>query len=175
MKKKHMLSVAVVMAGLMMAGQVFAMAAVPSLLMDTRAISVNGMLADDGEDVEISLNGSYGYFFKDFTQAGFSAGLDVYGSDYMALNASVFCEYSFDLGGQLVPYTGASVGFIWVDSDGRTDSPIEMTGYGGARYFFVDYAAIGARAVVEFATEDIYNGGQDYIDWAVYLDTSWYF
>ena len=80
-----------------------------------------------------------------------------------------------DLGSQLVPYVGGSVGLLWVDTERDSDTAIEASGYGGARYFFVDYAAIGAALVLNVATEDMYNGGEDAIDWTAVLNTSWYF
>ncbi len=174
LKKMTMMAAAVAVAGLMVAEQARAMA-VPSLLMGTRSLDVRGMLGDDGEDVQVSMQGSFGYFFQDFIQAGVFLGIQVYGSDYKSLDGGVFGEYNVDLGSQIVPYVGASAGLIWVDTEHDSDTAIEVTGYGGARYFFVDYAAIGAELVIGVATEDIYNRGEDAVDWAAYVNTSWYF
>lgn len=174
-KKMMMVVAAVAVAGVMVAEQARAMAAVPSLLMGTQALNVSGMLGDDGDDIEMSMQGKYGYFFEDFTQMGAFLGLELVGSDYKAVNAGVFGEYNIDLDTQIVPYVGASAGLMWMDWDGDSDMAIEVTGYGGARYFFVDYAAIGAELVVKLVTEDMYNRGQDAIDWAINLNTSFYF
>ncbi len=174
MKRMMMMAAAVAVAGVMVAEQARA-SAVPSLLMGTRSLNVSGMLGDNGDDFEIDMNGSFGYFFQDFIQAGVFVGIELVGSDYKAVDAGVFGEYNIDLGSQIVPYVGASIGLIWMDWDGDSDTAIEATGYGGARYFFVDYAAIGAELVVGVATEDIYNGGEDAVDWAIYVNTSWYF
>ncbi len=173
-KKMMMMAAAVAVAGVMVAEQARA-AAVPSLLMGTRSMNVSGMLGDNGDDFEVAMSGAFGYFFQDFIQAGVFLGVEVVGSDYKSVDGGVFGEYNVDLGSQIVPYVGASVGLIWVDWDVDSDTAIEATGYGGARYFFVDYAAIGAELVVGVATEDIYNGGEDAVDWAVYVNTSWYF
>ncbi len=174
MNKMMLMAAAVAVVGVMVAGQALAVA-VPSLMMGTRSVNVSGMLGDNGDDFEIAMNGSFGYFFQDFIQAGAFVGIDLVGSDYKAFNGGVFGEYNVDLGTQIVPYVGASVGLIWVDTEWDSDTAIEATGYGGARYFFVDYAAIGAELVIGVATEDIYNGGEDAVDWAAYVSTSWYF
>lgn len=174
-KKMTMMAAVVAMAGIMTAGQAHAMAAVPSLLLGTRALNVSGMLGDNGDDIEMSIQGKYGYFYQDFTEIGAFLGLELVGSDYKAVNAGVFGEYNIDLDTQIVPYVGASAGLMWMDWDGDSDMAIEVTGYGGARYFFVDYAAIGAELAVKLATEDMYNRGQDAIDWAINLNTSFYF
>jgi len=173
-KKMMMMAAAVAVAGVMVAEQARA-AAVPSLLMGTRSLNVSGMLGDNGDDTEVAMHGAFGYFFQDYMQAGAFLGVEVVGSDYKAVEAGVFGEYNVDLGSQVVPYAGASIGLMWVDWDVDSDTAIEATGFGGARYFFVDYAAIGAELVVGVATEDIYNGGEDAVDWTVYVNTSWYF
>ncbi len=172
--KMMMMAAAVVAAGVLVAEQARA-AAVPSLLMGTRSVNVSGMLGDNGDDFTIDMNGAFGYFFQDFIQGGVYVGVDVIGSDFMALDGGAFGEYNFDLGSQLVPYAGGSVGLMWVDWDVESETAIEATGFGGARYFFVDYAAIGASLAVSLATEDIYNGGEDAFDWAALVNTSWYF
>lgn len=172
--KNMMMAAAVTLAGVMVAGQAHA-AAVPSLLMGTRAVNVSGMLGDNGDDFEIDMSGSFGYFFQDYIQGGVFLGIDVIGSDYKYVDGGVCSEYNVNLGSQIVPYVGGSVGLIWTDTEHDSETAIEATGYGGARYFFVDYAAIGAELAVGVATEDIYNGGEDAIDWAVHVNTSWYY
>lgn len=172
--KRMMMAAAVAVAGLMVAGQARA-SAVPSLLMGTRSVNVSGMLGDNGDDFEVIMQGAFGYFFRDFIQAGASLGLALVGSDNKAVNAGVFGEYNVDLGSQFVPYAGGSLSLIWVDTEWGSDTAIEATGYGGARYFFVDYAAIGASLVVKLATEDLYNGYEDVFDWTALVNTSWYF
>ena len=175
MKKMMMMVAAVAVAGVMVAEQARAMAAVPSLLMGTRSMNVSGALSDNGDDFVVSLQGAYGYFFQDFMQAGAFAGIQLIGSAYTMFSGGVFGEYNVDLGSQLVPYVGGSVGLLWLDTEWDSDTAIEASGYGGARYFFVDYAAIGAALVLNVATEDMYNGGEDAIDWTAVLNTSWYF
>jgi len=174
LKKMMLMVAAVAVAGVMVAEQARA-AAVPSLLMGTRAVEVSGMLGDNGDDFTIDMNGAFGYFIQDFVQAGAFLGIELIGSDYKAANGGVFGEYNFDLGSQIVPYAGGSVGLVWLDWDTESDTALEVTGFGGARYFFVDYAAIGAELMLGVATEDVYNGGEDAVDWAALVNTSWYF
>lgn len=174
MKKVAIMTMAMVIFGSLYGQQAAAMA-VPSLLMGTRTVALRGWIGDDGEDVEVYMTGSYGYFIKDFQQIGGYLGLDIYGSDYKAISTGVYAEHNFDLGGQIVPYAGVSAGLVWEDTPSDNTTAIEATGYGGARYFFADYAAVGSELVVGAATEDIYNYGQDAIDWAIYFSTSWFY
>jgi hypothetical protein len=173
MNKMMMVVAAVAVAGVMVAGQARA-EAVPTLLLGTQSLNVSGMLGDNGDDFEIAMNGSYGYFYKDYIQAGAFGGVTLIGSDYKAVVAGVFGEYNVDLGTQFVPYAGGRLGLMWMD-DGDSDTALEATGYGGARYFFVDYAAVGAQMALKLATEEMYNKGKDAVDWEITVNTSWYF
>ena len=150
-------------------------AAIPTILMGTQSISVSASIDDDGDDMNIFVGGSYGYFPMDFVQAGVFASAAFIGSDYKMMGGGVFGEYNFDIGGSVVPYLGAAAALLWWDTPGESETAIEVAGYGGARYFFVDYAAIGAELVVSAATEDMYNGGEDAVDWMLRVKTSWYY
>lgn len=151
------------------------MAVTPTLMQGTQALDVSGSISDDGDDTTVALNVAYGQFLMDNIQAGVFVGAMFYGSDYKAIGGGVFGEYNIPIAEQIVPYVGASVGLIWVDWGNSTDTAIEATGYGGARYFFVDHAAIGAELAVMVASEDMYNGGEDAADWEIRIKTSWYF
>lgn len=147
----------------------------PMLTEGTRSLNVSGSLDDDGDDMNLVAAASAGYFFMNDIQVGVNLGTIFIGSDYKVFSGGVFGEYNFDIGGPLVPYVGASVALGWWDTPVTDDSVFIVSGYGGARYFFVDHAAIGAKLEIDAATEDIYNNGDDSVDWALMVETSWFF
>jgi hypothetical protein len=151
-----------------------AQAVEPMIMQGTRAISVGGSLDDDGEDVGVDLNGRYGQFIADGIEAGGYAGFGSRG-DNKDLSVGAYGEYNFDMGSQVVPYAGGSAGFAWMDRGDEDDSYFDLQAWGGAKYFFIDYAALGCDLVLKFATEDVYNHGDDAIDWAIRLSTKWFF
>lgn len=175
MNLKHMIvpAAAFVLIGILATQQAYAVT--PMLMQGTRSMNISGMLDDDGEDMNITAAASYGYFLMDYIEAGVNVAALFAGSDHKLISGGVFGEYNIDIGGQVVPYAGAGIGLTWWDSEFDSDTYFTASGYGGARYFFVDHAAVGARLAVSIASEDIYNGGEDAADWTVLVDTSWYF
>ncbi|NQU39348.1 MAG: hypothetical protein HQ523_05300 [Lentisphaerae bacterium] len=152
-----------------------AQAVQPMMMQGAREIALSGSLDDDGEDMGLSLSGRYGFFLVDGVEAGAYGGLGFRGSDSKDLSLGVFGEYNFDQGGALVPYAGGGAGWAWMDRGAADDSYLELQGWGGAKYFFVDYAAIGVELVLKVASEDVYNGYDDGIDWLFRLTTRWFF
>lgn len=152
-----------------------AMAVEPMLWQGTREVGASGSIDDDGDDLGFSINGRYGYFLCDGIEAGGYGGLGVRGSDHKNVNMGVFGEYNFDVGRVLVPYAGGGLGLTWMDSPHDDDTFLELRGWGGGKYFFIDYAALTCELLVKFATEDIYNRSRDGIDWAIQLGTRWFF
>lgn len=150
-------------------------AVTPTLYQGTRTLNVYGSIDDDGDDLGISLGLRTGYFMEDFIQAGVFGSFEIRGSDHTWFSAGVFGEYNLYTGSQLVPYVGGSLGLGYWDNPWDDEIFLEIQALGGARYFFIDYAAIGSEFVLKAATEDIYNHGQDSVDWVIRLFTSWYF
>ncbi len=175
MRSKRMIMAGVVVFATVAIGIQQAAAVSPMLMQGTQALRIGGSLSDNGDDMVVSLSGMYGRFMLDYVEVGVMLSGYFIGSDYKSLVGSLYGEYNVDLGGQVVPYVGASVGLNWLDTPFGSDTAIEVSGYGGARYFFVDHAAIGAELAVLAATEDMYNGGEDAVDWIARILTSWYF
>ncbi len=172
--KNVMVSVAAVMAAGMLVADSARASAVPTILMGTQSIDVNGWIDDDGEDLGITLGGAYGYFIQDLIRVGGYADIMLIG-DFKYVSAGGLGEYNYDMGTQIVPFVGGAAGLGWLDTAEDSETVLEITGFGGARYFFVDYAAIGAQLNLSLATQDIYNGGEDFVDWSISLHTSWFF
>ena len=152
-----------------------ALAVMPMINQGTKSLGVSGTLDDTGNDFRLALSGSGGYFLMDYIEVGVGVGASLIGSDYKEFGASVFGEYNFDLGMPVVPIAGASAGFEWADWDGDSDGYVSLGLWGGAKYFLVDYAAIRGTFQLSLASKDVYNGGEDKMDWAFVLGTQWYF
>ncbi len=147
----------------------------PMLQQGTRAVGLSGRIDDDGDDLGVFMSGSAGYFIMDYVEVGIAVSGGFRGSDFKTLSVGGYGEFNFDIGSDLVPYIGAQAGLTWYDTKFDDDTVLEFGAYGGARYFFINYAAIGADLLVKAATEDIYNGGKDATDWVIRLLTTWYF
>ncbi|HAS81543.1 MAG TPA: hypothetical protein DCS43_02395 [Verrucomicrobia bacterium] len=152
--KNMMIPVAAVMAAGMLVAECARASAVPTILMGTQSIDVNGTIDDDGEDLGINMVGRYGYFIEDLIRGGGYGTIEMIG-DFKRVGGGVFGEYNFDMGTELVPFVGGSGGLGWADDGNESKTYAEVSGFGGARYFFVDYAAIGAQLNLFLATQDI--------------------
>ena len=148
--------------------------AAPMLGQGTRQLDVNGSIDDNGEDLALSLNVGAGYFIANMLEIGGTAAGSVVG-DFKTLSAGVSGEYNFDIGAIVVPFVGAGLSLAWRDFDGDTDSYFVASGSAGVKYFLVDTVALTAQANLLLATDDVYNGGKDAIDWNLTLGTSFYF
>lgn len=174
MRKYHWLSLCVWLATLGVATAQWAQVN-PMLTAGTRALHVSGTIDDDGDDLGMSLDLSAGQFVMDYIEAGLQLRLGFRGSDTKDFRLAMYGEYNFELGAQIVPYAGGTAGLGYWETRFDDETYLELTVYGGARYFFVDYAAIGADLALKAASADVYNGGQDSFDWVIRLRTTWYF
>lgn len=147
----------------------------PMVFEGTQSLHLSGRLDDDGDDIGLSLSGRGGIFIQDFFQVGLFLSGGFRGSDYKTFGAGGFAEYSFYNDDPLVPYVGASLGLNWMDIGEHSDTYLELQGYGGVRYFFVNHAAVGLELVLKAATDDVYNKSQDAFDWVVRLVTTFFF
>jgi hypothetical protein len=151
------------------------LAAQPLMVQGVREFGVSGMLDDNGEHLGLMLDSRFGYFVVDGIEAGVYGGVALRGSGRRDIALGLFSEYNFDMGGSLVPHVGTSIGVGWSDIGTKHDTYMELEAWGGLKYFFIDYAAIGFDVALQYATEDVYNGYDDPIDWALHLNTRWFF
>ncbi len=156
-------------------GVASAQAVNPMITEGTKAFRVSGSIDDDGDDIGFFFSGKAGYFPMDYVEAGAFLSFGLRGSDYKSFSLGGYGEYNFFSDNPLVPFVGASLGLTYWEYGRFDETFVEIKGYGGARYFFVDHAAVGADLALMYATEDIYNRGKDAFDWAIRLHTSWYF
>ena len=174
MKRTYLLSLC---AWLMVIGVATAQLAIvnPTLTQGTRALSVQGLIDDDGEDFGADIGVSAGQFLMDYVEVGGRLGLGFRGSDQKVLSIAGYGEYNIDIQSLWFPYVGGSLGLGYVEFFDDDDTFLELQAYGGARYFFVDYASIGGELALKLATEDIYNMYEDSFDWEIRIRTTWYF
>jgi hypothetical protein len=172
MINRYLLAAVWLMSGWMATAQV---ATDPMIFAGTRTINVDGLIDDDGDDVGISLNLSMGWFVADYVEVGGKLSLGFRGSDNMNWGLAGYGEYHIDQGYYFVPYVGASLGLQYLEIGNWDETYLELQTYGGVRYFFTNYAAIGTELALKYATEEIYNRFQDSFDWEIRLKTSWYF
>jgi len=152
-----------------------AAAAQPLMVQGVRELGVSGLLDDNGDHLGLMLDGRFGYFVVDGIEAGVYGGVALRGSGNRDVTIGLFSEYNFDMGGPMVPHVGLGVGTGWSDIGTKHDNYVEIEAWGGMKYFFIDYAAFGFDLALQYATEDIYNGYDDPIDWAIRLSTRWFF
>ncbi len=136
-----------------------------SLKQGTREIGVSGLLDPSGGDgADIMLAGSYGYFIQDNIEVGGGAGYaDISISTTYSLYG--FGEYNFDLGGPMVPFAGAQLGWAKTEVDlglfEVDQDAVELALYGGAKYFLAENIAISGQLNLKVASEDIYVNDDD--------------
>jgi hypothetical protein len=151
------------------------LAAQPLMVQGVREFGVSGMLDDNGEHLGLMLDARYGHFVVDGIEAGVYGGVALRGSGSRDISLGLFSEYNFDMGGPVVPHVGLGLGMGWSDIGMDHDSYLEIEAWGGMKYFFIDYAAFGLDVALQYATEDVYNGYDNAIDWVLRLSTRWFF
>lgn len=88
--------------------------ALPMLSAGTQELGISGNV-NFTDDIQYNLDLSYGYFFCDNWEVGFTA--NAFGNDDFNLGAGLFTEYNFATGSKWVPYVGASAKYARLDND----------------------------------------------------------
>ena len=110
----------------------------------------------------IFVQAGYGMFFWDRIEARatFSYTLleDVAGadSDYKASELDLVGEYHIDLGGALVPYVGAGLGWSKSEFNTLDESAFVYGPRAGIKYFLADNVALDLEVAYKFATTDVF-------------------
>lgn len=143
----------------------FGDSSLPDLSAGTQEFGLSGNVQFN-EDVVYNIDLSYGYFFRDNWEVGFSA--DISGADtQISLGLDLFTEYNFDLNSKWVPYIGASVGLASLNSDSDTSSglnsiedvtSVKLGGEFGVKYFLRENIAITAAVNFEWSPDDVFGG-----------------
>lgn len=144
-----------------------------TLAQDTQELRLQGVLdPSTGAGDEISIAGSYGYFFLDNVQAG--GRLSLLDNDILtSVAAGAFVESNFDTGSSVMPFGEAYVGIAQVDvQKGDTELAGVLEGRAGAKFFLSENVALAAAGVFAFATEDIYPDNKQWDDTDVFIELS---
>ncbi len=140
----------------------------PNLSAGTQEFGLDGNVQFGG-DVIYNLNLSYGYFFKDNWEVGFTAGIQ--GADtQLGADIGLFTEYNFNLGSKFVPYVGASVALasLSTDNGGSLNSSlpddatsVALGGEVGVKYFLRENIAITGSVDFKWSPDDVFGGVED--------------
>ena len=145
---------------------------------DTKELRLSGTVDfDTAAGTYVAIDPGFGYFVADGIELG---GEVSYADDDVAslYGFQVFAEYNVDLGAELVPFVGGSLGwrrFDAKDLDNKDAATIGATG--GAKYFVSDDLAISGQAEVLWATDDIFadKGKTKDTDWRLTIGLRYYF
>lgn len=145
----------------------------------TKEFHVGGRI-DSDDDVNIMLQGGVGYFVIEAVEVGVNGDVSYTGSDDSdptQLGVSVFGEYNYDGGTDMIPYAGGTVGFKYFEAYQQSDVPFEVSVYAGAKFYLMETLSLGTQLQVWVATDPIYQGDHELskTDWAIVMRTQFYF
>lgn len=133
----------------------------PMLYAGTQELGISGNV-NFTDDVVYNLDLSYGYFFRDCWQVGFTA--NAFGDDDFNFGVGLFTEYNFSTGSKWVPYVGVSAKWARVDSEFFDDDSIAFGGELGVKYFIRSHMAVFAAVNFEWSPDDIFGVGDEIKD-----------
>lgn len=147
--------------------------AVPAVMLQqgTQEIQAEGKFdVDDAGGSSLGLKLGWGYFFNDYVEAGVRGGLAL--SDRAdSYRLGGFGEYHFELNDALVPYLGAGLALTTTDiKRGKNQTALILNGTAGLKIFLVENVALGAQAVVEIASENIYPADDNFHNLDFYFE-----
>jgi len=148
-----------------------------------RELAISGYVNRD-TDFNLAVTAKGGRFIQDFMQVGPMGSLAwLQGGDIVRLGGGMFGEINVPLHDHplLYPYYGATTSALYSDIDSRFGGSsrfaVEVSGYGGMKYFLQDNLAVGADLEIKLATSKIYFGDNKLqnFDWIINLSTRFYF
>jgi opacity protein-like surface antigen len=134
----------------------------PALSQGTKELAVSGNYDPDAfDDYQVALEVGYGYFIADNLEVGASVGYA--GSEHVDIYGILgFVEYNFNLGGRVVPYVRASVGWLGAEVEDPVtgikddNDTAAAAGAVGVKYFITDTVALALEGEYTKATDDIF-------------------
>ncbi len=144
----------------------------PNLSAGVQEFGLSGNL-DFADDLAYNLNVSYGHFFKDNWQIGFTASLQGENSD-ANIGLGLFTEYNFVRQSKWVPFVGFSAKWARLGSDSLDADSIALGLDLGVKYFIRENMALSFSIGSDFAFDDVFPGGDDFQK-TVKIGTRFYF
>jgi len=144
----------------------------PNLSVGVQEFGLGGNI-DYGDDIAYNLNLSYGYFFKENWQIGFTASVQGENSD-LNLGVGFFTEYNFVGQSKWVPFVGASMKWASLGSDALDADSIALGVDLGLKYFVRENLALSFSIGSEYAFDDVFPGGDDF-NKSIKVGTRFYF
>ncbi len=146
--------------------------ALPNLSLGVQEFGLSGNI-DYGDDIAYNLNLSYGYFFKDNWQIGFTTNIQGENSD-LNLGLGLFTEYNFVGETKWVPFVGLSAKWASLGSDALDADSIALGLDLGVKYFLKENLALSFSVGADFAFDDVFPGGDDFQQ-TIKIGTRFYF
>lgn len=141
----------------------------PMLDKGTQELTLHGFIDfDTKDDYFVFIDLGYGYFVKTGLELGVNVGVNA--SD-ASQNYSLgpFVEYNFVTGSNMVPYLHAGARWVYADVEFGTGgkvvdnsgSELLLDGEAGVKYFLRDNIAVSTGLAYEWATDEIFDAGDD--------------
>lgn len=133
----------------------------PNLSAGVQEFGLSGNV-DYADDIAYNINLSYGYFFRDNWQVGFTTNVSGVESD-ATFGLGVFTEYNFVGESKWVPFVGGSLKWAKLNSDTAFDADSISLGIDlGVKYFIRENIALSFSLGAEYAFDEVFPGGDDF-------------
>lgn len=134
----------------------------PDLSAGRQELGLSGNI-NFSDDVAYNIDLSYGYFFKDNWELGFTA--NSFGRDDFNLGLGLFTEYNWTFeDSKWVPYVGAAVKWARVSTDDVSDSSVAFTGELGVKYFIRSDVSLFSSFNFDWSPDDVFGIGDEIED-----------
>ena len=144
----------------------------PNLSVGVQEFGLSGNV-DYADDIAYNLNLSYGYFFKENWQIGFTASVQGEESD-ANFGLGLFTEYNFVGESKWVPFVGMSAKWARLGSDALDADSIALGVDLGVKYFIRENLALSFSIGADYAFDDVFPGGDDFQK-TIKIGTRFYF
>lgn len=145
----------------------------PNLGAGVQELGLSASIHDLG-DINYGLTLTYGYFYKDNWQIGFTTNISGEQSD-TTYALGVFTEYNFVKHSKWVPFVAGSMKWARLNSDSAADTDSISLGLDlGLKYFFKENIAVSFSIGSDYALDDLFPGGDDFQE-TIKIGTRFYF
>lgn len=144
----------------------------PNLSVGVQEFGLSGNI-DYADDIAYNLNLSYGYFFKENWQIGFTTSVQGEESD-ANFGLGLFTEYNFVGDSKWVPFVGFSAKWARLGSDALDADSIALGLDVGVKYFLRENLALSFSIGADYAFDDVFPGSDDFQQ-TIKIGTRFYF